>query len=806
MFSEGNGGESRKSFHGYPKGYAQLIHSPESWHITPMQIDTRNRDCGVTPADVGKCTQFAPGPEPKQARYGRGIPAAGTNYSGLLECPCTSNYGGSPQYYGNDTKSKTIVHQYSVLAEGACPSSQAIVSAGECFDSVAAIGVNATKFVNRTVADPTKPVGCSVITNADGTATSTFNTAGAGECADSASKVAEARMDTIGVSVGFEMQENTVMGMVQGGKGQWCSNNRVNILNSFDSGVPPGGGNVNALKTAAAECERWCLSSAECNACSVDMESTMVWQAVPSCGAINYFANGTINGDISIKSPNTMARSPTSMYCSMNKDGVLAEFQSYTTTNATMMGYAIASCEAFCALTPACNACSADVVSAGVQWAAIPECGTELNWQGGVAGGVSKRSGGGGQATVTMTGPSAAWFAVGLNARVMSDKPYTLVANGSGVYEQHLGTCGSEAEHCPGDLLNASITLISNTVFNGVRTVKFTRPFAGASPFHYTFDMKNAPTIPFISAVGWDQVFAYHKAHENGMLSFANPAGQPTCICDRGSGGELCEYDGTGCGTFVKACVAEPNGDLLQQRNPTCNSKQYVGGLSCCVHNRIMLDEEQQNASLAGALLRYHMKWRFWFQEYNVAGADGATPTHYNLDRIYFQTEANAGEYDIPPAYSLPGNPVAGYDNWPLNTTTPGTTCTGTCPDGPDCECVHTIQAKFTVGPTRLIYAGGHCHAPACKDIRLFRNDTGHEMELLCWQRPKYGVGEVDKDKYDEAGYLALPPCVWGDEPGLNASLLLPPGTPIVSIKRNFNTKVGHYGEMASWQMRGVAF
>ena len=47
-FSEGNGGESRKSFHGYPDGYAQLIGSPESWHLTPMQIDTRNRECGVT--------------------------------------------------------------------------------------------------------------------------------------------------------------------------------------------------------------------------------------------------------------------------------------------------------------------------------------------------------------------------------------------------------------------------------------------------------------------------------------------------------------------------------------------------------------------------------------------------------------------------------------------------------------------------------------------------------------------------------------------------------------------------------------
>eukprot|EP01084_Bolivina_argentea_P134965 237911_1 len=72
LFSEGNGGESRKSFHGYPNGYAQLLESPESWHLTPMQIDTRNRDCGATIADIDKCIQFTPGIEPKQARYGRG--------------------------------------------------------------------------------------------------------------------------------------------------------------------------------------------------------------------------------------------------------------------------------------------------------------------------------------------------------------------------------------------------------------------------------------------------------------------------------------------------------------------------------------------------------------------------------------------------------------------------------------------------------------------------------------------------------------------------------------------------------------
>ena len=40
LFSEGNGGEMRLSYHGYPKGYAQLIESPDSFQVTPMQIDT----------------------------------------------------------------------------------------------------------------------------------------------------------------------------------------------------------------------------------------------------------------------------------------------------------------------------------------------------------------------------------------------------------------------------------------------------------------------------------------------------------------------------------------------------------------------------------------------------------------------------------------------------------------------------------------------------------------------------------------------------------------------------------------------
>ena len=56
-FSEGNGGEFRKSYHGYPKKYAQLIKEPTTFTIQPMQIDTHNREY--------KGPGFKAGPLPK---------------------------------------------------------------------------------------------------------------------------------------------------------------------------------------------------------------------------------------------------------------------------------------------------------------------------------------------------------------------------------------------------------------------------------------------------------------------------------------------------------------------------------------------------------------------------------------------------------------------------------------------------------------------------------------------------------------------------------------------------------------------
>ena len=101
-----------------------------------------------------------------------------------------------------------------------------------------------------------------------------------------------------------------------------------------------------------------------------------------------------------------------------------------------------------------------------------------------------------------------------------------------------------------------------------------------------------------------------------------------------------------------------------------------------------------------------------------------------------------------------------------------------------------------------LVYASGHCHAPACLKMELWNGDTG---ELICRQTPHFGssAAATAAEPYDEKGYVAIPPCLYGPA----GEGLLPPhylsyDTNLTFVKWNNNT-YGHYGEMDMWQMRG---
>ena len=183
-------------------------------------------------------------------------------------------------------------------------------------------------------------------------------------------------------------------------------------------------------------------------------------------------------------------------------------------------------------------------------------------------------------------------------------------------------------------------------------------------------------------------------------------------------------------------------------------------------HHLYYLLDKNQSHLIPKQPLKYNMKMRFYFQEYDPL-------KHLQLYRWHWQTAMGSGEYDVPKCKA------------------------GTPPD----QCVYTIKAKIRVsdfanGPCdyrsglnaltpackvgsvgfKPIFLGGHCHAPTCLSMELFNADTG---ESICRNVPTYGhltANATGDRRFEEKGYLALPPCVWGDPAQVRvASRSIPP-------------------------------
>ena len=90
------------------------------------------------------------------------------------------------------------------------------------------------------------------------------------------------------------------------------------------------------------------------------------------------------------------------------------------------------------------------------------------------------------QAMINITGPDGKWFGVGLGAKTftMSDQPYTIMVDGSGkVSELKLG------DHSGGQTLAKSVTVVSNKVVNGRRTISLTRALKVSTVVKYNLTM-----------------------------------------------------------------------------------------------------------------------------------------------------------------------------------------------------------------------------------------------------------------------------------------------------------------------------
>jgi hypothetical protein len=141
VFKENPGGEFRKSYHGYPAGYAQLIHSPNQWVVEPMQIDTHNRNYKINDVE-GYRPWFLPRRDTENATM--------TNLHGglspLIECPCS------------DRISRSVVNTSEILADGVSTCGASIATLAQCKAQAAATGARILSA--KTVR--TGPVGCSI--------------------------------------------------------------------------------------------------------------------------------------------------------------------------------------------------------------------------------------------------------------------------------------------------------------------------------------------------------------------------------------------------------------------------------------------------------------------------------------------------------------------------------------------------------------------------------------------------------------------------------------------------------------------
>ena len=152
---ENPGGEFRKSYHGYPSGFAQLLHSPRQWVVEPMQIDTHPRHYNLTQTE-GYRPWFLP------AMVSNNMTDEVSGLNPLIECPCTDRITKSTKASTNIIVKGTCrsahtsphnSHQYIKLV-----SSTIIDSEAACEAAVEAAGAT----IGRVTAasDPSLPSGC----------------------------------------------------------------------------------------------------------------------------------------------------------------------------------------------------------------------------------------------------------------------------------------------------------------------------------------------------------------------------------------------------------------------------------------------------------------------------------------------------------------------------------------------------------------------------------------------------------------------------------------------------------------------
>ena len=359
------------------------------------------------------------------------------------------------------------------------------------------------------------------------------------------------------------------------------------------------------------------------------------------------------------------------------------------------------------------------------------------------------------------------------------------------------------ANHGPGRELARSVTVVRNRVSDGVRTVHLTRGLEGATPEHYSLPRRPGE-LGVILAVGSTPKIAYHKAHAVGRLGLL-PSEDAACVCAPVSTTYLA-YMNQSNGFSAYTCEDEPRSDMLRHGdgtgrslpNQACDAATYHGGLQCCHHTYMLTDLAQERLIHPEKVDTYYLKWRYYFQEYMHAPAaparsppqrpsGPAAASHKALHHWVFLIDAAVNDYEEDNAH---------YGRRSIGRISAHLTAADLC----DAGCDGAGPGKESPSRSKKItpyVMTPHCHAPSCIREELWDADRN---VLLCNVTARYGserYGPTSK-VFNEKNYVALPPCIFGDQPGLQQPYTLSPHTNLTAIKY-FNNTYRHLGQMAQW-------
>ena len=122
-------------------------------------------------------------------------------------------------------------------------------------------------------------------------------------------------------------------------------------------------------------------------------------------------------------------------------------------------------------------------------------------------------------AEIKFNGPNQYFYGIGFNATDMNGTYAIIVVGNSGeIEERQLGL------NAPGVALKSSITVTSNTVTNGVRSVVLTRNMTAPNDQYYSFQTKVDQDFDIIYCYGTTADVQYHGPARNAtMLTFGAP-------------------------------------------------------------------------------------------------------------------------------------------------------------------------------------------------------------------------------------------------------------------------------------------